>query len=157
LPEIIGDHDRLVQVMINLISNAVKFTERGSVTFRARPPFIEAEGRNPTTAGGAAGSVARAERHGDAVPTRDIVVSVIDTGVGIARDDLPKVFEQFVQVGDTLTDKPQGTGLGLAISKQIVEHHGGRMWAESVVGEGSTFSFTLPVGGPALRGQGKRP
>jgi len=77
------------------------------------------------------------------------VVSVIDTGVGIARDDLSKVFEQFVQVGDTLTDKPQGTGLGLAISKQIVEHHGGRIWVESVVGEGSTFSFTLPVGGAA--------
>ena len=155
LPEIIGDHDRLVQVMINLISNAMKFTERGSVTCRARLDSVISDqlsvisgsqrsggGRNPTTAGGAAGSEARAER-------RDIVVSVIDTGVGIARDDLSKVFEQFVQVGDTLTDKPQGTGLGLAISKQIVEHHGGRIWVESVVGEGSTFSFTLPVGGAA--------
>jgi len=116
LPEIIGDRDRLVQVMINLIANAVKFTERGSVTCRAR-------------------------RAG-----QDILVSVIDTGVGIARDDLSKVFERFVQAGDTLTDKPQGTGLGLAISKQIVEHHGGRIWVESAVGEGSTFSFTLPVG-----------
>ncbi len=140
LPEIMGDHDRLVQVMINLISNAVKFTERGSVTCRAR--------RNPTTPLGGAQAAA------GGAGGRDILVSVIDTGVGIARDDLPKVFEQFVQVGDTLTDKPQGTGLGLAISKQIVEHHGGRIWVESVVGEGSTFSFTLPVGGAAIGDKG---
>ncbi|HET7091177.1 MAG TPA: GAF domain-containing protein [Anaerolineae bacterium] len=153
LPEIVGDHDRLVQVMINLISNAVKFTERGSVTCRARlspalaPSARESQrsggGRSPTTPLG--GAQAAAGGPGG----QDIVVSVIDTGVGIARDDLSKVFEQFVQVGDTLTDKPQGTGLGLAISKQIVEHHGGRIWVESVVGAGSTFSFTLPVDGAA--------
>jgi signal transduction histidine kinase len=153
LPEIVGDHDRLVQVMINLISNAVKFTERGSVTCRAclspalapsaREPQRSGGGRNPTTPLGGAQATA------GGAGGQDIVVSVIDTGVGIARDDLSKVFEQFVQVGDTLTDKPQGTGLGLAISKQIVEHHGGRIWVESVVGEGSTFSFTLPVGGAA--------
>jgi signal transduction histidine kinase len=55
------------------------------------------------------------------------------------------VFEQFAQAGDTLTDKPRGTGLGLPISRQIVEHHGGRMWLESTIGTGSTFSFSLPV------------
>ncbi|MBE7556426.1 MAG: response regulator [Anaerolineales bacterium] len=119
LPTITGDQDRLIQVVINLISNAAKFTSQGSVTCRAR----------------------RMEDR--------ILVSVIDTGIGIAPDDHKKVFEQFVQVGDTLTDKPKGTGLGLSISKQIVEHHGGRLWVESELEQGSNFSFTLPVSAPA--------
>lgn len=118
LPTIIGDQDRLIQVVINLISNAAKFTNQGTVTCRAR----------------------RMEDK--------ILVSVIDTGIGIAPDDHKKVFEQFVQVGDTLTDKPQGTGLGLSISKQIVEHHGGRIWVESELSQGSNFSFTLPIAAP---------
>jgi signal transduction histidine kinase/DNA-binding response OmpR family regulator len=115
LPEIMGDRDRLIQVVINLISNAVKFTERGSVTCQVRK--INSE----------------------------IVVSIIDTGVGIAEVDQPKGFEKFKQVGDTLTDKPKGTGLGLSICKQIVEHHGGKIWVESELGQGSNFSFTLPI------------
>ena len=114
LPAVSGDRDRLIQVVINLISNAVKFTNAGSVTCRA------------------------VERGGE------IVVSVIDTGLGIAAADQPKVFEKFKQVGDTLTDKPKGTGLGLPICKEIVEHHGGRVWVASEPGKGSTFSFTLP-------------
>lgn len=118
LPTIVGDQDRLIQVVINLISNAAKFTNQGSVTCRAR----------------------RMEDK--------ILVNVIDTGIGIAPDDHKKVFEQFVQVGDTLTDKPRGTGLGLSISKQIVEHHGGRIWVESELGQGSNFSFTLPIAAP---------
>jgi signal transduction histidine kinase/DNA-binding response OmpR family regulator/HAMP domain-containing protein len=115
LPEFIGDRDRLIQVMINLISNAVKFTPEGAVTCRAR--FINGQ----------------------------IMFSVIDTGVGIADVDHPRVFEKFVQAGDTLTGKPQGTGLGLPICKEIVEHHGGRIWLESELGRGSNFSFMLPV------------
>ncbi len=115
LPEIVGDHDRLIQVVINLISNAVKFTERGSVTCRA----------------------AKAQ---DAV-----LISVVDTGVGITAADQRRIFEEFIQVGDTLTEKPPGTGLGLPICKQIVEHHGGHIWVESEPGKGSAFSFTLPV------------
>jgi DNA-binding response OmpR family regulator len=76
----------------------------------------------------------------------EIIVSILDTGIGIALDDYAAVFEQFKQVGgDTLTDKPKGTGLGLPICKEIVEHHGGRIWLESEVGKGSTFSFSLPV------------
>jgi len=74
-----------------------------------------------------------------------VLVSVTDTGMGIAESDYDKVFEQFVQVGDTLTNKPKGTGLGLPICKQIVEHHGGKIWVESELGKGSTFSFTLPL------------
>ncbi|NJM62490.1 MAG: response regulator, partial [Oscillatoriales cyanobacterium RU_3_3] len=115
LPEFAGDRDRLIQVAINLISNSVKFTDIGSVTCKAN-------------------------RIGS-----EIKISIIDTGMGIAEADQPKVFEKFKQVGDTLTDKPKGTGLGLPICKQIVEHHGGRIWVESEFGKGSTFSFTLPL------------
>lgn len=114
LPKINADQDRLIQVLVNLISNASKFTESGSVTCKA----------------------VRADK--------DIVISLIDTGIGIAKDSLGLVFDKFKQVGETLTDKPKGTGLGLPICKQIVEHHGGRIWAESEIGRGSTFSFTLP-------------
>jgi len=115
LPQLVLDHDRMIQVVINLISNAVKFTTEGGITVRAR-------------------------REGETV-----LVSVSDTGMGIAEKDYDKVFEQFVQVGDTLTNKPMGTGLGLPICKQIVEHHGGKIWVESVMGKGSTFLFTLPI------------
>ena len=96
-------------------------------------------------------------RGGDAAgsPPREIVVSVADTGVGIAPADHEKVFEQFGQAGDTLTDKPRGTGLGLPICREIVEHHGGRIWVDSELGHGATFSFALPVTaddrGPAPR------
>ena len=111
LPPVIGDRDKLIQVVINLISNAVKFTDQGSVTCRVRQQGQE------------------------------VVVSVMDTGMGIAPEDYPKVFEKFKQVGDTLTNKPKGTGLGLPICKEIVQHHGGRIWVESEIGRGSTFSF----------------
>ncbi|HEY9364685.1 MAG TPA: GAF domain-containing protein, partial [Chitinophagaceae bacterium] len=115
LPQISGDSDKLIQVIINLISNAVKFTDTGSVTCHLYKKGAE------------------------------VIVSVTDTGIGIAAEDFGAVFEQFKQVGgDTLTDKPKGTGLGLPICKEIVEHHGGRIWLESEVGKGSTFSFALP-------------
>ena len=113
--QVYGDVDRLTQVVTNLLGNAIKFTNEGSVTCVL-------------------------ERHAD-----DIMVKVKDTGVGIAPEDLDKVFEKFRQVGDTLTDKPKGTGLGLPICKEIIEHHGGRIWVESAPGIGSTFIFTLPA------------
>ncbi|AFY41718.1 PAS domain S-box protein [Nostoc sp. PCC 7107] len=115
VPQIVGDRNRLLQVLINLISNAVKFTQSGTVTCRVK-------------------------QQNDGV-----CISVIDTGIGIAPEDQPKVFEKFRQVGDTLTDKPKGTGLGLPICKQIVEHHGGRIWVESEPGKGSVFSFLIPI------------
>ena len=115
LPIVEGDRNRLVQVVINLLSNAVKFTPSGSVTIRAR--FEDGAVR----------------------------VDVIDTGVGIDAADHARVFEPFGQAGDTLTDKPRGTGLGLPICREIIEHHGGRLWLESEVGRGSMFAFTLPT------------
>lgn len=114
LPEVTGDRDRLIQVVINLLSNAVKFTPLGSVTCQARADAGE------------------------------VRVSIIDTGIGIAAVDQPRVFEKFMQVGNTLTDKPQGTGLGLSICREIIEAHDGRIWVDSILGEGSTFSFALP-------------
>ena len=115
LPVITGDSDRLIQVVINLISNAVKFTDSGAIECSA------------------------------CVRGGELVVSVTDNGIGIAPADQGKVFEKFKQVGDTLTDKPKGTGLGLPICKEIVEYHGGRIWVESEPGKGSTFSFALPL------------
>ena len=124
LPDISGDRDKLIQVIINLISNAVKFTDKGSVTCKVHQK------------------------------QDDIIVSVVDTGIGIAPEDYAAVFEQFKQVGgDTLTDKPKGTGLGLPICKEIVEHHGGEIWLESEVGKGSIFSFSLPT----VKGKKEKP
>ncbi|MGH2426990.1 MAG: sensor histidine kinase, partial [bacterium] len=75
----------------------------------------------------------------------EFVVSVTDTGPGIAEADHERIFEEFQQADGTLTKAKSGTGLGLAIAKRIVESHGGRMWVESHVGEGSAFWFTLPI------------
>jgi signal transduction histidine kinase len=117
LPSITGDRDRLIQVLINLISNAVKFTPEGAITIIAWHDAAEGV----------------------------VQVAVSDTGVGIAPEDQVKVFEPFGQAGDTLPGHPHGTGLGLPICREIVEHHGGRIWVESRLGAGSTFQFTLPV------------
>jgi Na+/proline symporter/signal transduction histidine kinase len=117
LPTLFADRDRLVQVMLNLLSNAAKFCdkERGRVEIRLR-----SEGRA-------------------------LRVDVRDNGVGISPEDQQIIFEKFRQVGDTLTEKPQGTGLGLPICREIIGHFGGQLWVESRLGEGATFSFTLPV------------
>ncbi|NJN81588.1 MAG: GAF domain-containing protein, partial [Caldilineaceae bacterium] len=115
LPLVLADRDKLIQVVINLISNAIKFTHEGSITCCAT-------------------------LHGEMV-----MVNVVDTGIGIAPQDLATVFEKFKQVGDSLTAKPQGTGLGLSICKEIIEQLGGQIWVESELGIGSTFSFTLPA------------
>lgn len=116
LPPVLGDRDRVVQVLVNLISNAVKFTEAGSVTCRAWPD--------------------EASR---------VHVSVTDSGMGIAPEDHAAIFEKFRQVGDTLTEKPAGTGLGLPICREIIEHLGGEIGVDSELGRGSTFTFWLPV------------
>jgi Na+/proline symporter/nitrogen-specific signal transduction histidine kinase len=120
-----ADVDRIIQVMLNLLSNAVKFCN-GS------------DGRIEITL---------------TEDDRALRVDVRDNGPGIAPGDEQKIFDKFVQAGDTLTNKPQGSGLGLYISRHIVEHHGGRLWVQSRPGEGACFSFTLPLGRPASAGQ----
>ncbi|HQR53469.1 MAG TPA: sensor histidine kinase [Burkholderiales bacterium] len=117
VPSIPADRDRLIQVMINLLSNASKFCSREAgrvrVTLRREETCLR--------------------------------VDVTDNGIGISRQDQEIIFEKFRQVGDTLTDKPQGTGLGLPICREIVGHCGGRLWVESELGCGATFSFALPL------------
>lgn len=117
LPPVLGDFDRLIQVMVNLISNAVKFTEQGSITCRARRT------------------------------TDHVRISVTDTGVGIPKELQGSIFDKFIQGEDSLADRPRGTGLGLAICKQIVEGHNGFIWMEPNPGQGSRFVFTLPIRG----------
>jgi signal transduction histidine kinase len=104
---------------MNLLTNAVKFT----------PPN---------------GLVLVAARR-EAGPPPRITVSVTDTGAGIPEEDLQIIFDKFRRSGDHLTSAVEGTGLGLAIAREIVEFHGGTIWAESSRGKGSTFSFTLPL------------
>ena len=119
LPPLRGDRDRLVQVVTNLLTNAVKFTPpNGLVHVSARR---------------------------EAGPPPRITVSVTDTGTGIPEEDLKIIFDKFQRSGDHLTSAVEGTGLGLAIAREIVEFHGGTIWAESSRGKGSTFSFTLPL------------
>lgn len=116
--EIIGDEMRLIQVMNNLIANAIKFTEKGSVTVEVKPVAIRSE-------------------------EAEIRFSVQDTGIGIAENKMRQIFESFMQADIETTRKFGGTGLGLAISKRLVEQMGGNLKAQSEVGSGSTFYFTL--------------
>ena len=112
----VGDERKIKQILLNLLSNAVKFTpEGGRIGINARP-------------------------------IKDAVeISITDTGIGIAEEDQPKIFEEFRQVGSDSTAKIEGTGLGLTLAKKFVELHGGKIWVESEAGKGSTFVFTLPT------------
>ena len=110
-----GDERRITQVLLNLVGNAIKFTEAGEIRV------------DVSTADGA------------------FLIAVSDTGPGIAPADQERIFEEFHQVDSSITRKKGGTGLGLSIAKRIIQMHGGRIWVESSPGRGSTFSFTLPV------------
>ncbi|CAG1012391.1 partial two-component system, NarL family, sensor histidine kinase EvgS, partial [Anaerolineales bacterium] len=120
LPTVRADAIRIRQVMINLLSNAAKFTDEGSINVEV--------GLKRGTAG-----------------RNEVCVSVTDTGPGIAEQDQAKLFQPFSQVDDSPTRKTGGTGLGLSICQHIVNMHGGKIWVESEVGRGSTFHFTLPL------------
>lgn len=138
LPHILGDQDRLTQVTINLIDNALKFTPPGgSVTIRAELSEERVPNYSPENFHGVVCDTPETGEY--------LVVSVRDTGVGIAAFDQSRIFEKFGQVGNVLTNKPQGTGLGLAISGNIMIQHGGAIWVESTPGEGAMFSFSVPV------------
>ncbi|HNT76110.1 MAG TPA: ATP-binding protein [Anaerolineae bacterium] len=131
LPLLLADPDRIRQVLLNLLSNATKFTEDGTLTLRVRSvSFAEmtARWRYP------------AENPGG------VLVTVADTGSGIPESEMPNLFQRFRQLrDDVLVDKPKGTGLGLAIAKHIITHYNGVIWAESTQGVGSTFQFVLPL------------
>jgi signal transduction histidine kinase len=115
LPIGVGDEQRLTQVLLNLVGNAIKFTDQGEVRISAR------------------------------AVNSHFSVSVSDTGPGIPVAEQQRIFEQFHQVDSSNTKAKGGTGLGLAIAKQIVEMHGGRIWVESTLGQGATFQMELPI------------
>jgi len=117
LGDYVGDERKIKQILLNLLSNAVKFTPEGGRI-----------GINARQVNGA------------------VEISVSDTGIGIAPEDQPKIFEEFRQVGTDYAHKSEGTGLGLTLAKKFVELHGGRIWVESEAGKGSKFTFTLPIG-----------
>jgi GAF domain-containing protein/anti-sigma regulatory factor (Ser/Thr protein kinase) len=116
LGDFTGDERKVKQILVNLLTNAVKFTpEGGQVKVEARP--------------------------GDSA----VIISVADTGIGIAKEDQETIFEEFRQAGGNYAQKREGTGLGLTLTKRFVEMHGGKIWVESELGKGSTFTFTLPI------------
>jgi len=123
LPQVRADRTKLRRIFVNLLSNAVKFTPRGGT--------VEVS----------------AEQESDWVR-----VSVRDTGIGIAAEDLPRLFDKYEQARTRSSRSEKGTGLGLYITRQLVELHGGTITVESELGKGSTFSFTLPIVGNSERG-----
>ena len=118
LPMVFCDRTRLREVLLNLLSNAGRFTERGGVQIKAQ------------------------------VTGEDLVVSIADTGPGIPQEHLQRLFQPFEQLDSSIRRRHGGTGLGLCISKGIIELHGGRLWVESQVGQGATFYFSLPITPP---------
>jgi signal transduction histidine kinase len=122
LPIGLGDEQRLTQVLLNLVGNAIKFTDVGEVRI---------------TAG---------------AENDQFAITVADTGPGIPSEEQTRIFEQFHQVDSSNTKAKGGTGLGLAIAKQIIELHGGRIWVESALGKGATFQLRLPIRPETLRG-----
>ena len=116
LPLVYLDRTRIRQVLLNLVTNSLRFTRKGSITLHA---FMESE---------------------------DLLkVEVIDTGVGIAKADQPKVFKEFRQVGNQTWQRSEGSGLGLSIGRRFIQMHGGDLGLESELGKGSTFYFTIPI------------
>jgi signal transduction histidine kinase len=119
LPDLCLDEGRMQEVLDNLLSNAVKFTPEGGTIRMAAS--LQGEGQSW------------------------VEIRVCDTGKGIPAEDVPRIFDKFYQSSYHRQERQQGTGLGLTIARHIVEAHGGKIWAESRMGEGATFVVTLPV------------
>ena len=115
LPVVEADPTRIRQVLINLLNNSARFTDQGGVTITVK------------------------------VGEHDVIVAVADTGSGIAQEDIPRIFEEFRQLDGSIRRRVGGSGLGLPISKRFVELHGGRIWVESELGQGTTVFFSLPL------------
>lgn len=115
IPKVKFDKDKIIQVLHNLVNNAVSFTEKGNITI------------------------------GTIYKENNVIVSVKDTGIGIKKEDIEKLFQPFGQLLGTKPRKVGSTGLGLAISKGIIEGHKGKIWVESEFGKGAIFYFTLPI------------
>jgi signal transduction histidine kinase len=115
VPKLKYDKDKIIQVLTNIVNNAIKFTENGEIVILSR-------------------------KNGNSV-----IVSVKDTGIGIKKDEIQKLFVPFAQLESSNERRRGGTGLGLSISKEIIEKHNGKIWVESGLGSGSTFCFTLPI------------
>jgi len=129
--EIVADQRKLKQIVVNLLSNAIKFTPHGgSIRVTAR----RVHGGGP-----------EADQATPAEGREALEVSVDDTGIGIAEEDIPKLFQSFQQLESPYQKKYGGTGLGLFLTKRLVELHGGRIWAESEKGKGARFTFSIPV------------
>jgi signal transduction histidine kinase len=123
-PRLFIDGDKISEVIVNLLGNAVKFTpEGGKIAILIKGTKDQAE------------------------------ISVKDTGIGVAKEDIPNLFSRFFQAGRLPGPGPKGTGLGLAICREIIQLHGGRIWAQGEPGKGSTFTFTLPVASNGNKGQ----
>lgn len=127
LPVVVGDRRRFTQIVLNLLTNAIKFTERGDVEISVRTEVAESAGR--------------------------VLVEVRDTGIGMSPQQCARIFDAFVQAEDSTARRFGGTGLGLAISRELTEAMGGEMSVRSAVGEGTTFTFWIRVGIPAVEDQ----
>jgi signal transduction histidine kinase len=131
LPPAYVDRDKVKQIMFNLLINAAKYSPRGGEIALSIEEAAELPAEHP--------------------PGRFLLVTVRDQGIGIAPEDLPRIWERFYRVDNTNTRRIGGTGLGLSITRALVELHGGRIWVESIAGKGSAFSFTLPVVADIIR------
>ena len=121
LPLALADENRVQQIFYNLVGNAIKFTESGTVEISAKINDEDKENRS------------------------HLVITISDTGIGIPEDKLDRIFKSFEQAEGSTAREYGGTGLGLTVTKQLVQLHGGKIWVESTLGMGSQFKFTLPI------------
>jgi len=149
VPPARADAGKVRQILLNLLSNSVKFTEKGTITISAQCVIMSDEAVLERAVGAATDPAAN-PGYATAMTARDgrrvtpyLAISVRDTGIGIAPEHLPLIFEEFRQVSGRRGQK-QGSGLGLSICCKLIEAHGGRIWVESTLGQGSTFTFILP-------------